>query len=160
MRVWDVGSWKVRHQMLFTSDSASAIAFTPDNRLAAIGAWGIGVVLIDVDSGRRVAMLDLPEKPPVYVGLAFTADGSRLMAAVDHAGCCVWDIRALRDRLTALGLDWNSPPLAEAPFRTAKPPLQVEVDLGTLAGLLDHPRDATSETRSKMQPSVTEGNRP
>ncbi len=36
--------------------------------------------------------------------IAFNSDGSRLMAAVDRAGCCVWDIRALRHQLVALGL--------------------------------------------------------
>jgi WD40 repeat protein len=143
MRIWEVGSWNVRHEMPFTSDSASATAFTPDSRLAAIGAWGIGVVLIEVNTGRHVAMLDLPEKPPVYVGLRFTSDGSRLVAAVDHMGCCVWDIRALRDRLAALGLDWDQPPLAKPP-RAKLNPLRVEFDLGTLANVMDQPHAGIS----------------
>jgi WD40 repeat protein len=133
MRIWDVGTWKPRHETSFKSDSASAIAFTSDSRIAAIGAWGVGVMLIEVETGRRVAMLDLPEKPPVYVGLEFTSDGSRLIAAVDHAGCCVWDIRALREQLATLGLDWNQPPLPKPDAATARPPIQVDIDLGDLA---------------------------
>ena len=72
------------------------------------------------------------------------ADGSRLMAAVDRAGCCVWDIRVLRHRLAALGLDWNAPPLVEAPPGNPQPPLEVEVDLGTLPDAMMDLRDAKS----------------
>ena len=60
--IWDVPTWQRRHETFFTSDSASGVAVTPDSQLAAICVWGIGVVLIEVDTGRRVAMLDIPEK--------------------------------------------------------------------------------------------------
>jgi WD40 repeat protein len=143
MQIWDVGTWRPRFKASFRSDSASAVAITPDSRLAAVGVWGVGAMLMEVDTGRRVAMLDLPEKPPVYVGLSFTSDGSRLLAAVDHMGCCVWDIRALRERLATLGLDWDQPPLTESP-KAAPNPLRVEFDLGTLARVKDEPTDAAS----------------
>jgi WD40 repeat protein len=155
MQIWDVGTWKPRFKASFQSDSASAVAFTPDSRLAAVGVWGVGAMLMEVDTGRRVAMLDLPEKPPVYVGLSFTSDGSRLMTAVDYMGCCVWDIRALRDRLATLGLDWDQPPLDKPP--KSKPnPLRVEFDLGTLPRVKDEPTDATSPaTHSEPGPAET-----
>jgi WD40 repeat protein len=156
MQIWDVGTWKPRFKASFQSDSASAVAFTPDSRLAAVGVWGVGAMLMEVDTGRRVATLDLPEKPPVYVGLSFTSDGSRLVAAVDHMGCCVWDIRALRDRLAALGLDWDQPALAKPP--KAKPnPLRVEFDLGTLSRVKDEPTDATSPALQSEPGSAERG---
>jgi WD40 repeat protein len=156
MQIWDVGTWKPRFKASFQSDSASAVAITPDSRLAAVGAWGVGAMLMQVDTGRRVAMLDLPEKPPVYVGLSFTSDGSRLIAAVDYMGCCVWDIRALRDRLATLGLDWDQPPLAE-PSKANPNPLRVEFDLGTLARVKDEPTDATSPAMHSEPGSAERG---
>ena len=133
MCIWDVPTWQPRHETVFTGDSASGVAVTPDSRLAAIGVWGIGVMLIEVDTGRRVAMLEIPEKPPVFFDLSFTADGSRLIAAADHAGCCVWDIRVLRACLAQLNLDWNRPLFPNTDSASPKPAIQLEVDLGPLA---------------------------
>ncbi len=48
----------------------------------------------------------------------------------------VWDLRAIRRRLAAMGLDWDAPAYADADLADAAsaplPPLQV--DLGPLAG--------------------------
>src|SRR5262249_9109485 len=43
----------------------------------------------------------------------------------------IWDLRALRQGLTELGLDWDLPPYAPGKD-SAVPPLQIEVDLAGL----------------------------
>jgi WD40 repeat protein len=127
-----VGSWMLCHEIAFMSDAASGIAFTSDSRLVAVGLWGIGIHLIEVETGQRVALLEAVQRPPAYVDLNFSSDNTFLAAAVDHEGLCIWDMRAIRQRLAALGLDWNQPPLPEAEMAEPNRPIRVEIDLGIL----------------------------
>ena len=60
------------------------------------------------------------------------ADGSRLiLAGEDSRAAHVWDLRAIRHELVAIGLDWDWPPLPEPDVTTpAAGPLRVVTDLG------------------------------
>jgi eukaryotic-like serine/threonine-protein kinase len=131
--IWEVDGWRRRHEIPTNSGGCSGIAFTSDSRLVAVGLWGIGMQLIDVETGQAVATLEAVQKPPAHVDLNFSADDGLLAAAVDNEGFCVWDMRAIRQRLAALGLDWNQPPLPDAKARDYQL-LQVETQLGSLAG--------------------------
>jgi hypothetical protein len=68
----------------------------------------------------------------VHVDLNFSSDDTFLTVAVDYAGLCVWDMRAIRRRLAALGLDWEQPPLPEDEATGEQMPLICEIDLGDL----------------------------
>ncbi|MEQ1829036.1 MAG: WD40 repeat domain-containing protein, partial [Pirellula sp.] len=133
LQIWDVASWTLRNAVSFEGETPWVVAFTPDNQMAAVSIWGVGITLIDVQAGRRVGMLDMPERPPVHVDLKFTQDGSQLVAAADHSGCCVWDIRAMREQLAAMGLDWNQTPLSERNTVKAKTSMRVEFNRNDLA---------------------------
>ena len=41
--------------------------------------------------------------------LAFSPDGTKLVAATDEKTVLVWNLRRIRGQLTPLGLDWNAP---------------------------------------------------
>jgi len=126
-----VGGWQRRHEIPTHSNGCCGIAFTSDSRLVAAGLWGLGIRLIDVETGQAVATLEAVQKPPAYVDLNFSSDDGLLAAAVDNEGFCVWDMRAIRRRLAALGLDWNQPPLPAAKSRDRQV-LHVEIHLGPL----------------------------
>jgi hypothetical protein len=124
--IWDVATWTPRFEVPDTKDGSAATAFTPDGRIAAIGLWGKGVILMDVRTGRRLARLDIPNQPILLVDLCFTRDGSRLVAAADYAGVFVWDVRAFREQLATLGLDWDQSSLP-AVHPTDVPPVRIEI---------------------------------
>jgi len=129
--IWEVGGWQRRHEIPTHSNGCCGIAFTSDSRLVAAGLWGLGIRLIDVETGQAVATLEAVQKPPAYVDLNFSSDDGLLAAAVDNEGFCVWDMRAIRRRLAALGLDWDQPPLPAAKSRDRQV-LHVEIHLGPL----------------------------
>ena len=86
-------------------DAAFGIVFTSESRFAVVGVWGIGIRLIEVETGETVALLEAARKPSAHVDLNLSSDGTLLTAAVDHAGFCVWDMRVVRRQLAALGLE-------------------------------------------------------
>jgi hypothetical protein len=132
VRVWSVEDWR-EHLCI---DGALAAApknsvFAPDSKLLAVED-GNGVLrLIDLDEGRTVTRLEDPNQARGRV-LAFSPDGTRLIAASnDDQAIHVWDLRALRGRLTELGLDWDAPPYPPVELSdSASNRLQVAVDAG------------------------------
>ncbi|MGH7139420.1 MAG: WD40 repeat domain-containing protein, partial [Pirellulales bacterium] len=86
--------------------------------------------LVELASGRELAQLEDPEqntRPAV-----FTPDGTKLIVAAKN-GLAVWDLRRIRTELAKLGLDWDAPPYPPAQEVEAEPPLEVRLDLGSLA---------------------------
>jgi tetratricopeptide (TPR) repeat protein len=68
---------------------------------------------------------------------AFSPDGSRLVVATnDGPAVHVWDLRAIRRNLAAMGLDWDAPAYSDDdPANPSSPPLPpLRVDLGAMAG--------------------------
>jgi WD40 repeat protein len=98
------------------------MAFARHGRLFAIADGG-RVRLVDPDSGREVATLDAGTGPSAHFAcLAFSPDGTRLAAGRDHM-IHLWDLRRIREELTVLGLDWDSPPYPPAGRRRALGPV-------------------------------------
>ena len=92
--------------------------------------------LVETETGRTVARLESPDLCHVAEA-AFTPDGSRLVITTnDGPSARVWDLRAIRRHLAAMGLDWDAPAYSDDdPASPALPPLPtIEVDLGSLGG--------------------------
>jgi Tfp pilus assembly protein PilF len=89
------------------------------------------VQLVEAETGRLVASLDDPQQSRSRQAI-FSADGSRLiLTSEDSRAAHVWDLRAIRHELVAMGLDWDWPPLPEPDVTaTAAGPLRVATDLG------------------------------
>jgi tetratricopeptide (TPR) repeat protein len=92
---------------------------------------GTGVVrLLDPDSGREYARLEDPNQD--RSAMTFSPDGSQLVTfSGDSNAFHVWDLRALRQELAKLDLDWDLPPYGPSKV-DARQPLQIRVDLGEL----------------------------
>ena len=84
-----------------------------------------GVIhLKDVATGRTVAKLEDPHGDRAG-WMGFTPDGTQLVVTAPYAKAIhVWDLRAIRQRLKAMGLDWDWPefPPADPGSKAAEPP--------------------------------------
>ena len=93
-----------------------------------------GVVrLLDPATGRELARLTAPEDSHL-IPTAFTPDGARLIVfSGESTGLYLFDLRAIRTELAALGSDWDAPPFPPT-GEVAKigPPPAIDVDVGDL----------------------------
>jgi WD40 repeat protein len=130
-RLWSVGSWEpgLRIARAETTDIPGPIAFTPDGRMLALVPSGPLLRLIDPASGLELATLEAPDVEVRIQALSFSPDGAYLVAGSQSRRLHVWDLRLIRQRLAAMGLDWDLPPYAPAPQRATSRPLRVEVVL-------------------------------
>jgi WD40 repeat protein len=113
LRLWEVGSW--REGPILGGIPGAAFAFSPVERLL-VTETGYGVLrLVDPDTGREYARLEDPDQVR-SVWICFSPDGTQLLTAGAGVGAWirVWDLRAIRRRLTAMGLDWDLPPYPSA----------------------------------------------
>jgi WD40 repeat protein len=119
VRFWEVGTWKLRYTFPGYSNVCSPVAFTSDGRFAALCRRGLGLHLLDLSTGKLVAMLASNQRRPHFESACFSSDGGTLVVARGDAGVCIWDLRAIRRRLKSMGLDWDAPPIPDKP--PAKP---------------------------------------
>jgi WD40 repeat protein len=78
--------------------------YSPNNELLAL-TFGETVRFFRADNSAPVATLEPPA--PLSSGrLRFNADGSQLAVLGSDGSLQLWDLRALRQSLQSLGLDW------------------------------------------------------
>jgi serine/threonine protein kinase/WD40 repeat protein len=113
-RFWDTESWsEVRR-----SEPHSHMVFSSNSKILA-QASNTGIVrLIDPESAHEYARLEDPRQDPVRF-LYFNHNDTQLV--VTWADVHVWDLRAIRQELNRLGLDWDLPPY---PATVAKVPVK------------------------------------
>jgi serine/threonine protein kinase/WD40 repeat protein len=148
-RFWDVPSWQPGRRVAWEIPSYPGwVAFSPDRKLMALELSPAVVHLIDSLTGRTLAKLEDPRSDRAQ-WLGFTPDGSQLVAIASYSSAIhVWDLRAIRRHLAAMGLDWESPPYPEAPAMEA--PRSVVVELPP-AGLKSAEDEATEKARRVIE---------
>jgi hypothetical protein len=86
------------------------------------------IPLHDAATLRHLATSETPAGPASLTGLSLSPDGTRLAANTDYYVLAFWDLRRLRQELTALDLDWEMPPYPSPPHDDRPvEPLKVEV---------------------------------
>ena len=113
---------------------AKDIAFSPDERIAALGGKPGQIQLCDTETGREFGILPIADGG-VARPRCFSPDGTRLHATVGREEkIYTWDLLQIRDGLRELGLDQGWP---EFPPRLDdnSPPI-VELELGIKLGVL------------------------
>src|SRR5262249_39905575 len=109
-----------------TATFGGPAAFSKDGKLLAIARTRTLVQLIDVLTGRELASFEQPD-PQVIARLAFSPSGTRLAVAAYNQTVQLWDLRALRDELTALNLDWEHPPSPAGQLKSRRGPIHLKV---------------------------------
>jgi WD40 repeat protein/tetratricopeptide (TPR) repeat protein len=128
-KLFAVGTWEENANV---PTGGGLPAFAPDGKQMACaiqekrGVFG----LYEVESGRELARFEDPQQDPIDE-LTFSADGTKLFVA-NRSGTGVnraWDLRLIRERLAATGLDWDAPPYPPAGAELPAPvtPAKVEV---------------------------------
>ena len=129
LRFWEVGTWKPERRPELEHDSdVGSPSLSPSGGLLAM-AMGKSVRLIEAATGREVAQLEGPSRENLGV-IAFNSDGTMLAATPDKRSMFVWDLRAIRRELAAIGLDWDLPPYPPAEDPQTGP-LKIEIDPGS-----------------------------
>lgn len=113
IRVWDVGTGRVLRELETNSLNAASFtggeggfALSPDgNQLAVFAASGPRITLWDLNSGREVRSVNLPNELIDSLELSFTSDGRLFAAGIIEKKLKLWDVTAKtsgRDLATTL----------------------------------------------------------
>ncbi|HVX59707.1 MAG TPA: serine/threonine-protein kinase [Pirellulales bacterium] len=104
------------------------VAFSTNGRLMALEMAPGVIHLKDAASARTVARLADPSGDRAG-WICFTPDGTQIVVTVPYAHAVhIWDLRAIRQRLKGMGLDWDWPEFEQAtPGPGADEPLKVEI---------------------------------
>jgi hypothetical protein len=100
LKLWDVAARQERKVIDFSSP-VYCLAPSPDSQTLAAGCADGTVKLLDMESGRDIALLK-GHKAPVRC-LAFTPDGKTLAAGSQDSTTILWDLAAGKERLTLKG---------------------------------------------------------
>ncbi len=130
--LWDVPAWQVRRRLRRSQSGYSGpAAFTPDGQILAVSLSPGVLNLVRVADGQILASLEDPNHDRA-TGLCFTPDGGRLVCMASATKVVhVWDLRAIRERLAALDLDWEAAPLPPPASAAETGPLTMQVHPGT-----------------------------
>ncbi len=118
--VWETTDWKAqgRFRREITSGLAGQIEFSPDSKWLAMLRNEKTVQLVNIAESRILAELRAPH-PHNVAGFAFSSDNRRLAVAAGTE-MHLWDLLALQEELSKLGLAWGaieSPLAGLAPAR-------------------------------------------
>jgi WD40 repeat protein/tRNA A-37 threonylcarbamoyl transferase component Bud32 len=114
--LYEVGSWKRGDPLQSVQREATPnnLAFSHDSRIMAVGSSSQSVHLLQVASGRELAVLDPPHRSGDICAIRFSPDGTQLAVLLRNGDVQLWDLRLIRQRLASMGLDWDEPPYPPA----------------------------------------------
>jgi WD40 repeat protein len=135
-----IGAWSNDKSWLFRTDTwevvrelPNAALFAPDSWLLLMATGSSNLRLVEVTTGRELAVLENPGLGPPGTA-RFSPDGTYLLTADALAGGIhVWDLPRLRAELARRNLEWDAPPYQARPAPSGR--IQVEVDWGDYARL-------------------------
>jgi tetratricopeptide (TPR) repeat protein/serine/threonine protein kinase/WD40 repeat protein len=125
---WDVDTLQpIRRLRRDVAGYPGYVAFSPDGQLMALEMAPAVIHLKEVATGRTVARLEDPHGDRAR-WMGFTPDGTQLVVAAGYAKAIhIWDLRAIRRQLKALGLDWSWPEFPPAAKSDESDPPKVHV---------------------------------
>jgi tetratricopeptide (TPR) repeat protein/WD40 repeat protein len=106
---WEVGTWK-RGPLIskLNTTGFSVPVYSADGRLVALTVSFQQIRLAETANLRTLAHLTTLQ-PVSASPLAFSPDGSRLIASTNLNTALMWDLRRIREQLGTMDLDWDQP---------------------------------------------------
>ncbi len=126
-RAWHVGTWQqgAGIERVNAGGLPGIITFSNDGKTLAIVRSRSLVQLVNPEDFEVLATLVPPELRHI-ADLRFSPDDSRLAVSHNTRFLTLWDLRAVRSQLAAIGLDFDRPPLP-IPLKGVAPPIAVHV---------------------------------
>lgn len=123
------GTWSVLNVLTIDERDADwcVAAFSPDGRLLVLSANSRSVRLYNATTAELLVALTFPETT-IVDHLDFSPDGTRLAVTRRAEDVLIWDLRALREQLALLDLDWSGPSYGPDPI--PEPAETIEVVTG------------------------------
>jgi WD40 repeat protein len=105
--LWEIGTWRRVWELPRRSagELVGRGAFSPDGKMIALCPEVNLLQLVESETGRKIASLDAPI-PKNIAHVAFSPDGITLGASTFDSEIQLWNMRALRQELARLNLDW------------------------------------------------------
>jgi serine/threonine protein kinase/WD40 repeat protein/Flp pilus assembly protein TadD len=128
---WRVGAWERRMVIRCPDGHLFPPAFTRDGTIMALVLTRQKILLADAATGRTIAHLSTLQ-PIGATPMVFSPDGTHLAAVTNQRTILLWDLRAIRQQLARMDLDWDSPPYPPTEPTFSPKPLTVKIDLGDL----------------------------
>jgi eukaryotic-like serine/threonine-protein kinase len=126
-RLWEAGTWREGAKL---GSNNGSCAFSAGGDLLAFGDRIGELRLVIPETGREIARLTVSDATRLQPQ-CFTTDGAQLAAVgLDRQSLYLFDLRAIRQELQELKLDWDAPPLPPALPLPSKPS-RLLVDLGS-----------------------------
>ncbi len=116
--IWSRDTFQLRHRIPHpdAEENRYSLAFSPDGRMLAVAVSDRELWLIDTVNGTTLASLPIDR---LVVAIGFAAAGNQLVVTGEGGWCEVWNLHLLREKLSALHLDWPAPPMT--PLSTGTP---------------------------------------
>ncbi len=102
-----------QHDRNNTDDLAGRVAFSRDGSIVAVGNSRYQLDLCRTATGEVVLSIESPGHQALGDS-AFTPDSGKLAIVTTQSLAHIYDLKKMRDRLVALGLDWSDTPPARA----------------------------------------------
>jgi WD40 repeat protein len=117
---WNVDTWSPELRIPQPPDSgfAPVMAFSPDGKVLAGTLSFTKVRLFNAATGEILGVLELPDSSTV-TSLSFSPDGTQLAVCEGRNALHIWDLRAIRQELALMHLDWDLPPYPTKPESVA-----------------------------------------
>ena len=139
--LWDVGTWKRRTYLPEHGGFLTSPVFSHDGGLLARTVSFQQIRLVEVATGRTIAHLSTLQ-PLNQTPLAFSPDGTRLIAITNRKTALLYDLRRVREQLRTMDLDWDQPPFPEEAEESIPAPvrsIRVVRKMQAPPGLVDEP---------------------
>jgi WD40 repeat protein len=126
-RAWEVGTWHKGGGIGRINAGAlpGKMAFSPDGGTLALVRSRSVVQLTDPETFEVLTTLVTPDLRNV-ASLGFSPDGGELAATHNSRVVTLWNLRMIRTKLAAIGLDLVRPPLTRSEPATAAPTIAIE----------------------------------
>ena len=106
--LWEIGMWRQVWELPRRSagELVGEGAFSADGRIIVLCPEVNLLQLVQADTGRKIASLYSP-MPKNLMHVAFSADSQTLAVSTLDKDIQLWDLRALRQELASLNLNWQ-----------------------------------------------------